>query len=83
MMTLFVKVKSSYGENYFKRRVEIMTNFMTGGCRDVWPVIDAYTNALLDVWPQKRYTPAKCVFCLGYYRITTVQHAQNELGTTR
>ncbi len=31
-----------------------MTDFMTGGIRDVWPVIDAYTNALLDVWPQKR-----------------------------
>ncbi len=55
-------MKESYGELYFKRRVEIMSGFMTGGIKDVWPVINAYTDALLDVWPQKRYNPMDAAF---------------------
>lgn len=51
------EVKSAYGEAYFNKRVEIMSSFMSGGITDSSPVTDAYINALIEVWPQKRRVP--------------------------
>ena len=34
-----------------------MIDYMKGGVTDTTPVIDAYINGLLDVFPQKRYYP--------------------------
>ena len=33
-------------------QVAIMKSYMTGGITDISPVIDSYTDALLDVYPQ-------------------------------
>ena len=33
-------------------QVAIMKGYMTGGITDISPVIDSYTDALLDVYPQ-------------------------------
>ena len=49
------EVKESYGKDYFKERVEIMKGYMTTGEADQTPVLDAVTNGLIDVFPQKRY----------------------------
>ena len=49
------EVTKAYGEDYFKERVEIMKGYMTTGEADQSPVLDAITNGLLDVFPQKRY----------------------------
>ena len=49
------EVTKAYGEEYFKERVEIMKGYMTTGEADQSPVLDAITNGLLDVFPQKRY----------------------------
>ena len=49
------EVTEAYGTEYFKERVEIMKGYMTTGEADQSPVINAITNALLDVFPQKRY----------------------------
>ena len=49
------EVTKAYGEDYFRERVEIMKGYMTTGEADQSPVLDAITNGLLDVFPQKRY----------------------------
>ena len=49
------EVTNSYGKDYFKERIEIMKGYMTTGEADQTPVLDAITNGLLDVFPQKRY----------------------------
>ena len=35
-------------------QVAIMKSYMTGGITDISPVINSYTDALLDVFPQVR-----------------------------
>ncbi len=56
------EVRAVYGEDYFQQRVEIMRSYMNTGVTDLRPVIEAYTNALIDVFPQKRYQPMNLYF---------------------
>ena len=52
------EVREAYGgEVGFEKAVASMRGYMNGGVSDVTPVIDAYTNALCDVFPQVRYQP--------------------------
>merc|ERR1719361_542283 len=41
---------------------EVKTSYMTGGITDISPVINSYTDALLDVFPQDRYQPMDLYF---------------------
>ncbi len=56
------EVRASYGEAYFRQRVEIMRGYMNTGLSDLSPVIGSYTDGLLDVFPQKRYNPMNVYF---------------------
>ena len=51
------EVRNAYGESYFQSKVDIMDTYFAQGCKTVQPVVDAYSNALLDVFPQVRYQP--------------------------
>ena len=51
------EVKSAYGETYFRNKVAKMDTYFSIGFKTVTPVIESYTNALLDVFPQVRYQP--------------------------
>ena len=46
------EVQSVYGREYFDKKVEVMRSYMNNGITDISPVIDAYTDALLDMFPQ-------------------------------
>lgn len=48
------EIKDAYGEDYFAERVHNIKSFVRSGICDAQPVVQAYTNALLDVFPQKR-----------------------------
>lgn len=48
------EIKQVYGDDYFQERVSNMKSFLKNGTTDFQPVISAYTNALRDVFPQKR-----------------------------
>merc|ERR1712127_102127 len=56
------EVKKTYGKEYFDQKVTIMRSYMSGGITDISPVIDSYTDALLDVFPQARYQPMDLYF---------------------
>jgi len=51
------EVKNAYGESYFRNKVGNMDKYFHIGFKTVTPVIESYTNALLDVFPQVRYQP--------------------------
>ena len=46
------EVQDVYTKKYFDEKVEVMRSYMNNGITDISPVIDSYTNALLDVYPQ-------------------------------
>ena len=46
------EVQDVYTKKYFDQKVEVMRSYMNNGITDISPVIDSYTNALLDVYPQ-------------------------------
>jgi len=56
------EVKQAYGKDLFDKKVKVMTSYMTNSCTDISPVIDSYTDALLDVFPQVRYQPMNLYF---------------------
>jgi len=51
------EIKDAYGKDYFNQKVEIMRSYMNNGIPDIMPVINTYTDALLDMFPQARYQP--------------------------
>lgn len=53
------EVKQAYGKSYFNARVAGIQHYVNISNPDISPVIDAYTNSLVDVWPQKRYSPQR------------------------
>ena len=67
---MIVFVSSAYGKSYFDTKVSVMTGYMKGGISDISPVIDSYTDALLDVFPQKRYQPMDVYFKLRVFIAT-------------
>ena len=46
------EVQDVYTKTYFDQKVEVMRSYMNNGITDISPVIDSYTDALLDVYPQ-------------------------------
>ena len=46
------EVQDVYTKKYFDEKVEVMRSYMNNGITDISPVIDSYTDALLDVYPQ-------------------------------
>ena len=48
------EIKAAYGKQYFDKKVEVMRSYMNNGISDISPVINSYTDALLDVFPQVR-----------------------------
>jgi len=56
------EVKNVYGKEYFDKKVEVMRSYMNNGISDISPVIDSYTDALLDMYPQVRYQPMDLYF---------------------
>ncbi|XP_023329800.1 D-beta-hydroxybutyrate dehydrogenase, mitochondrial [Eurytemora carolleeae] len=56
------EVKIAYGREHFDKKVDVMNSYMLNGCTDISPVIDSYTDALLDVFPQVRYQPMDLYF---------------------
>lgn len=56
------EVRDAYGEKYFKARVDIMKSYNTTGMKDLTPVINSFTDGLLDAFPQKRYQPMNVYF---------------------
>jgi len=55
-------VKKVYGKEYFDQKVTVMRSYMSNGTKDLSPVINSYTDALLDVFPQVRYQPMDLYF---------------------
>ena len=51
------ETKSAYGKSYMDQRLKAMDAYYADSVKSTQPVIEAYTNALLDVFPQKRYCP--------------------------
>lgn len=51
------EVKAAYGQDYFNMRRDMMAVYQKNSISDLTPVLESYTNALLDVWPQVRYQP--------------------------
>ena len=49
------EVKNVYGKEYFDKKVEVMRSYMNNGISDISPVIDSYTDALLDMYPQVKH----------------------------
>jgi len=64
------EVKSAYGKPYFDQKVAVMRSYMNNGIPDISPVIDSYTDALLDVFPQKRYQPMDLYFKIRCFLAT-------------
>jgi len=56
------EIKDAYGKGYFNQKVEIMRSYMNNGITDIMPVINTYTDALLDMFPQARYQPMDTYF---------------------
>ena len=46
------EVKTTYTKAYFDKKVEVMRSYMNNGISDISPVINSYTDALLDIFPQ-------------------------------
>lgn len=46
------EVQNVYTRQYFDKKVEVMRSYMNNGISDISPVIDAYTDSLLDMFPQ-------------------------------
>ncbi|XP_037782916.1 D-beta-hydroxybutyrate dehydrogenase, mitochondrial-like isoform X2 [Penaeus monodon] len=55
-------VRADYGRQHFEARVGLMRKYATGGMTDLMPVINAYTEALLQRFPQPRYKPMNFYF---------------------
>merc|ERR1711978_622483 len=56
------EIKAACGKQYFDKKVEVMRSYMNNGISDISPVINSYTDALLDVFPQARYQPMDLYF---------------------
>jgi len=56
------EVKEAYGRKHFDQKVDVMNAYMVGGITDLSPVINSYTDALLDAFPQVRYQPMDLYF---------------------
>jgi hypothetical protein len=64
------EVKNAYGEELFKSRADLMKSYTIGGVQDLSPVLDGFTNGLLDVFPQVRYQPMTWQFKLRTFVAT-------------
>lgn len=69
------EIKDAYGKDYFNQKVEIMRSYMNNGIPDIMPVINTYTDALLDVFPQARYQPMDTYFKVRCFIATHLPEA--------
>ena len=53
------EVKTTYTKAYFDKKVEVMRSYMNNGISDISPVINSYTDALLDMFPQVKQKQIK------------------------
>jgi len=72
------EVKNCYGKEYFDSKVATMAGYMKGGIADISPVINSYTDALLDVYPQARYQPMNLKFKIQCFVATHLPEAVYE-----
>lgn len=56
------EVRADYGEKHFNARVDLMRQYAIGGLTDLSPVVNAYTEGLLQRFPQVRYNPMDLYF---------------------
>ncbi|XP_068241451.1 D-beta-hydroxybutyrate dehydrogenase, mitochondrial-like [Palaemon carinicauda] len=56
------EVRSDYGEEHFNARVALMRKYATGGLTDLSLVINAFTEGLLQRYPQERYNAMDLYF---------------------
>jgi len=73
------EIKNVYGKQYFDEKVKIMRGYMNGGITDISPVIDTYTDALLDSFPQARYQPMDLYFKVRCFIATHLPEAVYEM----
>nr|XP_045608263.1 D-beta-hydroxybutyrate dehydrogenase, mitochondrial-like isoform X1 [Procambarus clarkii] len=57
LATVSDDVKKDYGEDYHKRLEGFVKNIYKGTAKDISPVINAFTEALTQTYPQDRYCP--------------------------
>lgn len=69
------EIKDAYGKDYFNQKVEIMRSYMNNGIPDIMPVINTYTDALLDAFPQARYQPMDNYFKVRCFIATHMPEA--------
>lgn len=69
------EIKDVYGKAYFDEKVEIMRSYMNNGITDIMPVINTYTDALLDMFPQARYQPMDLYFKVRCFVATHLPEA--------
>lgn len=56
------EVRADYGKERFEARVNLMKSYASSGDTDLTPVINAFTEGLVQRWPQVRYTPMNLYF---------------------
>ncbi|KAK8400502.1 hypothetical protein O3P69_003280 [Scylla paramamosain] len=56
------EVKADYGRERFEARVQLMKSYSNSGDTDVTPVLNAFTEGLVQRWPQVRYNPMNVYF---------------------
>ncbi len=64
------EVKGAYGREFFDSRSQLMRSYSESGIRNLTPVLESYTNGLLDVFPQVRYQPATWQFKMRFFIAT-------------
>ncbi|KAK8744896.1 hypothetical protein OTU49_000672 [Cherax quadricarinatus] len=68
--TMSDDVRSDYGREHFEARVNLMKKYAKIGYTDLSPVINAYTEALVQRFPQARYHPMDLYFRLRVFIAT-------------
>lgn len=62
------EVKTTYTKAYFDKKVEVMRSYMNNGISDISPVINSYTDALLDMFPQVKQKQIKQIKRLSFFK---------------
>lgn len=63
-------VKADYGKERFEATVKLFTSYINAGDSSVIPVLNAFTEGLVQRWPQARYTPMNLYFRIRVFVAT-------------
>ncbi|XP_050714703.1 D-beta-hydroxybutyrate dehydrogenase, mitochondrial-like [Eriocheir sinensis] len=55
-------VRKEYGREHFDGRMKLMQQYAGSGDKDITPVLNAFTEGLVQRWPQVRYVPMDLYF---------------------